>query len=103
MPPDMPEPLGKEVEMRCFVDDDHSGKKLTSRPCSCFIIFLHMEPICYCSKRQNTVESNGRSSVGEFPFLKRPPSRKYRHFTRHTPRDTPMCLLLKVSTILCGR
>ena len=25
MPPDMPQPLGKEVVMRCFVDADHDG------------------------------------------------------------------------------
>ena len=25
IPPDAPEPLGKEVELHCYVDDDHSG------------------------------------------------------------------------------
>ena len=30
---DMPEPFGKEVEMRCFVYDDHAREKLTRRSC----------------------------------------------------------------------
>ena len=51
MPPDMPEPLGKEVVMHCFVDADHAGEKLIRRSCSVFIIFLQMAPIYYCSKR----------------------------------------------------
>ena len=58
MPPDMPEPLGKEVVMRCFVDADHSGEKLTRRYRSGFTIFLQMGPIYYCLKRQNTVETS---------------------------------------------
>ena len=40
MPTDMPEPLIKEVVMRCFVDADHSGENSTRRYCSGFIIFL---------------------------------------------------------------
>ena len=58
MPPDMPETLGKEVSMHCFVDADHAGEKLKRRSRSCFIIFLQMAPIYYCSKRQNTVETS---------------------------------------------
>ena len=37
MPPDIPEPLRKEVGMLCFVYSDHNGEKLTRRYCSCFI------------------------------------------------------------------
>ena len=48
MPPDMPETLGKEVVMRCFVDANHAGEKLTRHSYSGFIIFLHMAPIYYC-------------------------------------------------------
>ena len=58
MPTDMPEPLIKEVVMRCFVDADHSGENSTRRYCSGFIIFLHMAPIYYCSKNQNTVDTS---------------------------------------------
>ena len=48
MPPDMPEPLGKEVVIRCCVDADHVGEKVTRRYCSGFIIFFQMAPIYYC-------------------------------------------------------
>ena len=58
MPPDITEPLGKEVVLCCFVDDDHAGEQLTRRYCSGFIIFLHMAPIYYCSKNQNTVDTS---------------------------------------------
>ena len=68
MPPDIPEPLIKEVVMRCFVDADRAGEKLTRRSRSVFIIFLQMEPIYYCSKRQNTVETSTLGS--EFMAMK---------------------------------
>ena len=68
MPPDMPETLGKDVVMRCFVDVNHAWEKLTSRSCSGFIIFLQMPPIYYCSKRQNTVETS--TFVSEFMSMK---------------------------------
>ena len=45
IPPYMPKPLVKEVVMRCFVDVDHAGEKLTRRSRSGFIIFLQMAPI----------------------------------------------------------
>ena len=48
MLPDMPEPLVKELAMRCFVDADHAGEKLTRRSLSGFIIFLQIAPIYYC-------------------------------------------------------
>ena len=57
MPPDMPEIFVKEVVMRCFVDANHSGEKLTGCSRSGFLIFLKMEPIYYCLKRQNKVET----------------------------------------------
>ena len=58
MPPDILEPLGKEVVMRCFVDADHDGDKLTRHSRSDFIIFFQMAPIYYCLERQNTVETS---------------------------------------------
>ena len=58
MSPDIPEPLGKEVVMRCFVDANHAGENLTRRSRSGFIILLQMAPIYYCLKRQNIVETS---------------------------------------------
>ena len=40
IPPDMPRPLGREVFVRCFVDEDHAGEQLTQRSQTCFIIFV---------------------------------------------------------------
>ena len=54
--------------MRYFVDSDHAGEKLTGRSRSVFIIFLHMAPIYYCSKHQNTVETSTFGS--EFMAMK---------------------------------
>ena len=62
MPPDMPEPLGKEVVISFFVYADHAGEKLTRRSHSAFIIFLQMAPIYYCLKRQYTVETSNFGS-----------------------------------------
>ena len=64
----MKEPLGKEVVMRCFVDADHAGEKLTRLSRSGFIIFLQMTPIYYCSKIQNTAETSTFGS--EFMAMK---------------------------------
>ena len=54
--------------MNFFVDADHAGEKLTRHPCSGFIIFLHMAPIYYCSKRHNKVETYNFGS--EFMAMK---------------------------------
>ena len=57
IPPYIPEPLGNEVVMRCFVDANRAGEKLTRHSCSGFIIVLQMARIYYCLKRHNTVET----------------------------------------------
>jgi hypothetical protein len=31
IPPDMPPPLGKDVDLRVMVDSDHAGEKMTQR------------------------------------------------------------------------
>ena len=43
--------------MRCFVDANRAGEKLTRHSCSGFIIVLQMARIYYCLKRHNTVET----------------------------------------------
>ena len=54
----MPQPLVQEVVMRCFEGADHSGDKLTRHSRSGFIIFLHIAPIYYCSKRYNIFQTS---------------------------------------------
>ena len=58
LPPNAPEPLGKPVNMTCFVDADHAGEKITRRSQTGFIIYLNNAPIDWFSKKQNTVESS---------------------------------------------
>jgi hypothetical protein len=58
IPPNMPEPRGKEVEIHCFVDADHAGDRLTRRSQTGIIIFLNRAPIIWYSKKQNTVETS---------------------------------------------
>ena len=58
LPHDMPDPLGNEVNITCFVDADHAGNQVTRRSHSGILIFINSAPIIWYSKRQNTVESS---------------------------------------------
>jgi Reverse transcriptase (RNA-dependent DNA polymerase) len=58
LPPDAPQPRGKEAVIRVFVDADHAGEKLTRRSRTGFLIYLNMAPIIWYSKRQGTVETS---------------------------------------------
>ena len=49
IPPDAPEPRGKEVEIRMLVDSDHAGDKLTRRSRSGYFIFLNSAFIAWLS------------------------------------------------------
>ncbi len=52
VPPDAPEPRGKEVDIRMFVNSDHAGDKLTRRSRSGYFIFLNSALISWLSKKQ---------------------------------------------------
>ena len=58
IPIDRPEPRGKEVDLRMFVDADHAGDKRTRRSRTGFFIFLNSAVITWMSKRQPTVETS---------------------------------------------
>ena len=58
IPPVIPEPLGKEVLMRYFVDADHAGDQFIRRSRIGCIVLLHRVPIYWLSKRQNSVETS---------------------------------------------
>ena len=58
LPHRMPKPLGKEVNINCFVDSDHAGNRVTRRSHTGIMIFINMAPIIWFSKKQNTVESS---------------------------------------------
>lgn len=57
MPPNAPKPLGKEVELRMFVDLDYAGDKTTRRSRTSFMIYMNMTLINWINKKQPTAES----------------------------------------------
>ena len=58
LPPNAPQPQGKEVDLRLFVDSDHAGDKLTRRSRSGYLIYLNMAPIVWWTRKQATVETS---------------------------------------------
>jgi hypothetical protein len=56
--PDMPPPLGKDVNLRMMVDIDHAGEKRTRRSRTRFIIFCNLASINWLSKQQATIETS---------------------------------------------
>ncbi len=58
IPPDMPPPLGKDVDLHMMVDSDHAGEKRTQRSPTGRIIFCNLAPIVWLSKQQPTIESS---------------------------------------------
>ena len=68
LPPDMPEPLGKEVQVTAFCDSDHAGDKVTRRSRTGVLIFINRAPIIWHSKKQNSIETSSFGS--EFTALK---------------------------------
>jgi hypothetical protein len=68
IPPNAPRPLGKPLEVRCYVDADHAGDKITRRSRTGILIFLNSAPIVWFTKKQNTVETSSFGS--EFVALK---------------------------------
>jgi hypothetical protein len=68
LPGNAPEPRGKPVVLRVFVDSDHAGDKVTRRSRTGYIIYMNGAPIDWFSKKQNTIESSSFGS--EFIALK---------------------------------
>jgi hypothetical protein len=58
IPPNMPPPLGKDVDVCMMVDSDHAGEKRIRCSCTGFIIFCNLAPIMWLSKQQATIESS---------------------------------------------
>jgi hypothetical protein len=58
IPSDATVPSGKEIDVRLFVDSDHTGEQFTRRSRTGFVIYLNMAPIVWFSKRQQTMESS---------------------------------------------
>ncbi len=58
IPVDMPEPLGKDVDVRMMCDSDHAVEKRTRCSCTGFFIFCNMALIDWVSKKQATIETS---------------------------------------------
>ncbi len=58
IPPNMPSPLSKDVDLRMMVDSDHEGGKKSRRSCTGFIIFCNLAPVIWLSKQQATIETS---------------------------------------------
>jgi hypothetical protein len=68
IPPNAPEPRGKSVLLRCYVDSDHANDLVTRRSRSGYIQMINMAPISWYSKKQGSIESSTFGS--EFVALK---------------------------------
>jgi hypothetical protein len=58
VPTDAPEPLGRDVDLRLYVDSDHAGDALCRRSRTGFFIFLNMAPVLWLSRKQPTIETS---------------------------------------------
>ena len=58
IPPNVPEPCGKCVQLNCFVDADYAGNQITRQSHSGVLLFIGCAPIICYSKQQNTVKTS---------------------------------------------
>eukprot|EP00957_Ditylum_brightwellii_P102948 7846108-Ditylum_brightwellii.AAC.1 len=58
LPLNAPKPRGKEVDLRLFVDSDHTEGKTNRRSRALFFIYLNMAPVVWHSKKQRVIESS---------------------------------------------
>jgi hypothetical protein len=68
IPHDQPEPLGKPMQMTCFVDSDHAGDTVTRRSRTGVLIFCNRAPITWVSRKQASIETSSFGS--EFTAMK---------------------------------
>ncbi len=69
IPVDMPEPLGKDLDVRMMCDSDHAGDNRTRCSRTRFLIFCNMTLIDWVSKKQATIETS--VFCAEFVAMKR--------------------------------
>ena len=58
VPSNAPEPRGKKVHLRMYVDSDHAGKKRTRRSCTGFFVFINGALIQWMSKKQAMIKTS---------------------------------------------
>ncbi len=57
IPVDMPEPLGKDIDICMMCDSDHAWDKRTRCSCTGFLIFCNMALNDWVSKKQATIKT----------------------------------------------
>src|SRR5210317_654286 len=62
IPPDMPKPLGKPVELTMFVNASHAANVVTRQSRTGVLIFAMSAPIVWYSKEQNSIETSSFGS-----------------------------------------
>ena len=55
IPPNLPDPMGKDVDLRMYVDIDHARDKSTQRSRTGLLIYINMDLIRWLSKKQPTI------------------------------------------------
>ena len=55
IPLDIPEPRGKPIDLRLYVNIDFAGNKVTRRSRIGFIVYMNMAHVAWSSKKQKTV------------------------------------------------
>ena len=68
IPPNMPKPRGRGMDMRVYVDIDHAEDTVTRRSRTGFVVFLNGAPIYWSSKKQTSCETSSFGS--EFCAMK---------------------------------
>lgn len=58
IPPDIPSPKGKAIQLTCYKDADHAYDLVTRRSVTGVLLFANNMPIEWISKRQKTVETS---------------------------------------------
>ena len=58
IPSNAPEPRGKDVDLRLYVDSDHAGEKRTRRSRLGFFVFTNTALVQWFSKQQATIETS---------------------------------------------
>ena len=54
----MPKPLGKDIDLRLYVDSTHANDKVNRRSRTGFFVFVNSALIRWCSKKQPTIETS---------------------------------------------
>ena len=62
LPPDIPKPRGKGMDMRVYVDSDHTWDTVARRSSTGLMIFLNGAPIYWNSKNQTSCETSSFGS-----------------------------------------